>query len=888
MIYRIEVNRESDKLPIYRNQFSQDNDIWIVGDLRTKMYLQELSLERHNYFLTESHQRASDFWLYLFKRFASDYIIVEPQFLKVWLEENLIDHEPLDSLLRKQSSEFYIQMIKALGPLVWSDHGEADMSLYFSNNPQSASRWQHWYSIALKLSQVLLNQKKWIITDWLPHLVLNLLELNSISLRTQKIFVDLGPDLKLVEAQLFNRLSHNHEVYIIEPKFELKDMQALYFTQSYRHLDHGIKIELSKESSQASQAKTKVSCLVHSTELGQFKDMFEKTRQMIKSGYEPKDIVWLIPKIEKALPIIMSLSQDYDINIILPMKIKVTSFPIVMNWLQRLKAKSGQFNLGTIEVVPSFSMFSIEQKRIWLRKANLIEEIPDSIRSIIEQQRVTAAQLRMSDFIELIFREWPSEKENKTLIKILNAFMCKVEPSSLISYSGWLRVLESILPFIESNYTDIPSGGIKIFSISEWSLSSSKVLVVGSLIQDYFKNSEPIFIQPHDIEVLNRDFGYQLNHPHFDIGVLDLHWILQSSQDDVILNGFHLDIKGTNQALHPFILNRLNSSEIVSPIHLYKDVNTKDIENSFKVIDQQKFYELGITRFETFAKCSFKFHLESTMKMENISELDFDIDVKSEGSLNHKIMELMLKNWDKDLLRPQFKTRLISEAVNESRTIFRNGLEVLVRQDMELFYDNFYRAEVQFRTMFPNAKVVALEFPVEAILDLRSKTFLDLPPDHFEYIKFKGVVDRIDQVGDYFVIVDYKRSIKSEYSLSSWTKFHFYQLYFYGKAFSLWQNLQPRPLKWAGAEILSYGNFDRGGGFLLSEITPDYRERPRPSKDVLTLSDLEEVLIPSINSMVEVGQKMIQNRVSLIVPQPVRGICDYCSWRSLCRAPHLQ
>jgi hypothetical protein len=544
--------------------------------------------------------------------------------------------------------------------------------------------------------------------------------------------------------------------------------------------------------------------------------------------------------------------------------------------------------LSTIEVSPSFSHVPLEQKRKWLRKVSVIEEVPSVFSKVIQETELTNKVFSAYDFVDQIFHEWDNSNDNQILIKVLNTFLSKAEVNTLLTYKNWLRVLEAILPFIEITQDEEEKNqvGIRVLAISEWSLVLPKVIMIGSLVENYFKSGDPVFVQAQDIEAINCDFGYQLNHPHYDIKELDLSWILQSSIEKVYLNGFHLDLKASNHALHPFLINRLESDQLVIP-------QRHDIHNPFEnladsiTITRSEPYRMGVTRFETFAKCSFKFHMENTIKFESINEIDFDLDIKSEGSLNHKIMELMLKNWHCNLSSENVRKELIDRAILESKTTFRNGLELVARQDAEQFYLDFYRYECEFREKHPSVKVLDLELPVECFLDLKEKAFVSQRPHHDQYIFLKGFVDRVDQIGEYFVIVDYKRSIKPDYNFSNWVKYHFYQLYFYGMALSVSCNPRYQSLKWGGAEILSYSDFERKGGFLLSEVIPKYRDNVRSNKDLMTTATIENSLCAVLSSMVEIGLNLLSNNVTLNVEEPFRNLCDYCSWRTICRAPHL-
>lgn len=887
MLMKIQVSQEQQKIPIYLQHFDQDKDLWLVGDLRTKLYLQNQMLQKKGYFLNDAHLRARDFWLSLFKRLYPDILIVSPNFLVTWIHEHLIQDEPPESLLRKQSPDFFVEMMKFLGPLTLSSHAESDLQNYFQNNQKSAMRWQHWYTIVTKLSQFILFEKKWALLDWLPHLLLNKIESNldtsSIQIGKEKIIVDLGFDLKPVEALILKALSRDISIIVIEPILKSHASSLSYLTQAYRFLDSAT----IHSSADLKQVSAKVETQIFATESAQIKSMFDQSKTLIEKGMQPDQILWLFPRVEKVMPLLDSLSKETHVPLDIEKKVKVISHPDVERWLQTLSIMAGYLNLSALEIVPEFSYLSLEKKRSLFRKVDIIEELPKSIQEKLQSLRCHDCKMLSVNFVEMIFKKWPNPTSNSLLIKILSKFLDSVDRNTMLTFGGWYRILRSLMPFIEVPVSETSSNAIRVMNISEWSLIPSQVVMVGSLVQDYFKNQESIFVYAQDVEALNRDFGYQLEHPRFDSRELDLEWIVQSGVSQIYLMGFHLDAKSCSHALHPILLNRIQTEKI-KPAPYFPRIFQYSYELDQSVIMRDQPYQMGITRFETFAKCAFKYHLETTSKFESPHEQNvFDIDTRSEGNLNHKIMELMLKQWGPHLQESNIRKAIIDKAIRDSETILQAGLEEIILESAENFYDRFYQSEYQFRQLYPNVHILDLELPVKCFLDLKSKQFSSSKPDHNYYVELKGIIDRIDQIEDYFVIVDYKRSFKDEYSFTNWAKLHFYQLYFYGVALGFSLQERNQNLKWGGAEILCYKDFKRDKGFLVNEIIPQYRLIPRPKNNPISFGSLTQTLEPVLNSMVAVGDRLLTHAAQPFVLAEHQEICNYCAWRTLCRAPHL-
>jgi len=885
MLTKIQVKQEQQKNLIYLEHFNQDTDLWLVGDLRTKLYLQNQMLQKKGYFLNDSHLRAKDFWHNLYKRIGVDMPIVSSDFLASWIDEHLIQNEPPESLLRKQSPNFFVEMMRFFGPLIFSAHAEFHLQSYFDANEKSAVRWKHWYAIIVKLSQLILFEKKWVLSDWLPHLLLNKLESypqQSINLGKKKVFVDLGFELKPVEALILKAISRDISIIVIEPKLESSITSLCYLTQAYRFLDSANP----HPTPEFKKINSELEVQFFATESAQIKSMFDQSKTMIEQGIKPDKILWLFPQVEKVIPFLDNFSNETKIPLSIEKKVKITSHPDVQRWLQSLNILAGYFNLSTLEAVPEFSFLSLEKKRSLFRKIHVTEELPISIQEKLQSLKCPSVKIPSTDFAKIIFDKWPNPYNNSILIKILSKFLDSVDVKTQLSFQGWYKILRSLIPFIEVSLSEASSDAIRVLNVSEWSLIPAEVVMVASLVQDYFKKQESAFIQVQDVEALNRDFGYHLEHPRFDTRELDLEWILQSGASKIYLMGFHLDMKSDSQSLHPFLLNRIKTDSAKPAPNLARiQQYSQTIDQS--VVPRNQPYTMGITRFETFAKCAFKYHIEATGKFESPIEHDFDIDTRSEGNLNHKIMELMLKHWGSHLKEPHVRKEIIDKAIVDSGVTLRTGLEKLILQDAETFYDKFYQFEYQFRELYPNVKVLDLELPVECFLDLKLRQFSSAKPEHTHYVQLKGVIDRIDQIGDFFVIVDYKRSLKDDYNLTNWAKLHFYQLYFYGMAFGITRHESYQNLRWGGAEIFCYRDFKRDKGFLVTEIIPHYRLRPRPTRNPITVDSLSQVTEPILLSMLSVGDRLLTNIAQPYVLQDHQEMCKYCAWRTLCRAPHL-
>jgi RecB family exonuclease len=1022
MLYVIENNHEGDKLEFYKKDFDPKQDCWMTYNLQTKIVLKAQSsqnlnnlkvlensqvLEASQAFYEGSFFRIQDFWYQIFlttiKKTTSfqGYLeqtflgrtLVDESFLSHWIEEEIINHQESESLLRQQSPRFFVGMMALLGPLILHSQGQSHLEEFFRTHPDSSMQWEHWYRLTYKLSQVVLLEKKWFLPQWLPHLLLDYEEQGgSLFLpKKRKFFVDLGPRLKGVEAQLFKVLSRKVDIYVLEPLFANSFPHKEFLTQAYRILDsekrepkkRAVKerrgepqksrqevcqnTEENKDHTldiQNQNQNQQIRSYSYSTEFDQIEDFFDQTEKLIvEKGVLPQDIVWLFPDTERIEPVLWLLSSQRKVPLSLQRKKKLSADPQVLEWLQKLKLASGQLSWSCLEQAEVFKELSLVQRQSLFRKISHSKEMESSYLEELKNLRVSKVPLSYSAFLEHIQSLWIYEDKQSCFDIIIKKFHNRIPSEGVLSYSRWLDLLETTVSSLDIPLEELSLKGIQVLNLSQWNLVSSPYIFLGSLVQDFLKKQESFHVSLEDLETLNRDYGYHLESSSLNEVDADLHWILQSKFKQLQLSGFHLSLEANNHALHPLLLTqwkaepapRFNKKEktwegkILEKNKLEEKnseeriLENKNIENKIqsktslkeeiqkeiqkeiqeeirekrnlkeKILNEEKLeilkletsqkekeifgkkifdqgpLELGVTQFEAFSKCGFRFYLEKIMGLESPNEVDFSLDLKTQGRLNHKVMELILKHWNSDLQDPLRKKMLLSQAIKESQSLLQESLSALFWQDLSEFYDHFYEAEKKFRLKYPKVKVLGVEIPVSIYLDLKQKAFVPNKPSHHDFIFFKGVVDRIDCVDSYFIIVDYKRSTKASFSVSSWVSQVFYQLYVYGQAI---QQNPPNFLKgyrWAGAEILDYTFFERTEGFLIQEIIPCYRDKPRPVRKPWVLEDIPKKLEDVKQAIIEDGLFLLKNseRFSFNKAESIKNLCEFCSWRTLCRAPHL-
>lgn len=901
MLKRIHVNFEEQKRQIYQSEFDQKQDLWIVGDLRTKLHMQEVEVAQNGFFLSDSILRVRDFWEQIFKRQGFDHQIVSHAYLTTWLDEVLIQNEPEESLLKKQSANFYVELMSLLSPLFFDPDGPSRLSQYFAQHPEGALRWQDWSEITFRLFQVVTNQKKILLQEWLPGFLIHHPSNEGLHLGYRNIFVDIGPDLKQTEAQLFKHLSQNTNVNILEPKLEEEESRYRFLFAPYEVF--GV-VEPEKAKPCAKVASSKIQARIFSTELAELKFIVGETRRLIDAGAKPQEITWFFADVEKVWPALEVLAQVEGIQLDRPSRLKVKSKSELQKWVGRLKVMAGSLDLSDLEPLSELDFLDVDQKRAYLKNITEIEELLPSIKKVILSLRATSQPMSADDFAKIAYQKWPVDFIDHDCVKCIEKFLSSVHLEEVLPFTAWLKLLLDAISKLEFEVGEFSYQGVRVLNYSEWSLSEVKYGFVASMIEGRLSKKEPTLIRASEFDRLGWDFGYFLDHPAQSVKEADLKWILQNTPENLYLTTFQSDLSASVQSAHFYFLSYLDK-KVESPV---STVTVWDWGNFYRASsDPIKIHEehsveayqpikplfdkipvIGVTTFESFAKCPFKFAAQKRLMLKDLPDQDLDLDLRSEGSLYHKLMELALSKWDQIAKNPNFSQGLVSEAFKDAKIEQDSALYQVQIQKALVFLNQFIQFEEQYRASYPEVKVFGVEKPILIYLHPESGVMqLQVPDIQDGWIGLKGIIDRIDIVGNTYFLVDYKRNFRPDYDFKNWGSSCFFQLALYGWALELGALPELKSLRWGGAEIISYSKMRRGGGFLLSETYTPYAAAPRPVKTPLTYETLREQLDILKIQVCNHANQFIAGEYAPNVPAPLQRQCEYCHWRQLCRAPHL-
>lgn len=887
MLQIIKISQEHQKAKYFEQDFDQYQDVWVVNDLRSKMYLQQKILKKDSFFQTESILRVHDFWQQLFLATSSDVKIVSPLFIETWIQEEIISNQEQDSLLYRQSPQFILSLINLLSPIFFDPNGPSQLVSFFNQDPAAQARWQDLAQLGQVLFDIIVNNKKWLLSEWLPNYFLQ----NSHtqwdqSINRRKIYFDLGVDLKTSESQFISKLGQCFDIIVFEPIFEFSNKQIEFIKAPYQNFSD---FTLIKNLNLANESKN-IEVHNFSTELTQLKAAVAATQKLINQGVLPKEIVWVMPDINAALPVLELVAEQEGLIFNRPQKIKIKNYLVINQWISRLSLEIGQFEISNLELLSDFSLIKQTDKVSQFKNIHFQSEISEEISQKLGGTKINLeTRLLAKDFVELIYNFWIDKEQNQLFWKIIDAFFKEIEESQLFKFSAWFSLLKAIVSKIEILENEGHDEGIFLLNLNEFNLYSAKYIFILSLTERYLSGSEHVQIRSSEFDRLGWDYGYFLDHPNLNRKVADLQWILQSGIANLWLGSFHIDLKGGVTAYHikflematkyPAMINTNMPSQWDQSMKLLIN-NTKKFSDLGINENQKSIFKktIGVTSFNQYAICQFRGVADQIYHYKSKPDVDLDLDKRELGTLHHGLIEKILKNFQSIQDVESFTVNYLKE-----QKVSTNEYPSFI-----IFSKRFIKFEAERRKQFPNIKIFQIEMPFQICINVEQGTIQsEIPKDHQNYLIVRGKIDRVDRVDGYYIVIDYKSYSSSDFKFSKWLDSKYYQLAIYGLALELNTDIVRDQLKWGGAEVINYSKMMRDGGFILPDCIGLYTDQAKPRKPILNQELLLDFKKQITQELCVLASQYLLGESSPNVIESKKSECLRCDWRMLCRAPHL-
>jgi CRISPR/Cas system-associated exonuclease Cas4 (RecB family) len=463
------------------------------------------------------------------------------------------------------------------------------------------------------------------------------------------------------------------------------------------------------------------------------------------------------------------------------------------------------------------------------------------------------------------FEEYPIEMELKSLFKFYNQ---AVQVTKIPFFGEPLKGLQ-IMGMLETRNLDFRN--VIILNVNE------DIIPSGGKLQGYI---------PFDIR---KEFGLPTFSEKQAVAAYHFYRLLQRPDRIFLLynteagnlsggdkSRFILQIQNELKKYNPKI--EIEERVLTAPSYEQEQINPILVPKSDAIIDVlMKKAEKGFspTALNKYRKCSLQFYFSEIASIRELEEITETIDAQTLGTSIHKVLENLFSEilpgniLTQELIKGMLPR--VSDLLFHSFTTYfpqgdlHTGKSLLLSEVSKRLIERFLSNEInRVRDLEEQNAIVRIfgtEYAIRFPLKLKDNTEVYL----------HGLVDRIDQIGNNYLIIDYKTGSvnKTDLRFSDWddlateTKLDkCFQLLFYCFVFAKQNNLK----NGVEAAIISFRQLNSGYIFL---ETPDGKE--------LTESSLQkfEALISELLEEIFDKEKPFQQTAD-------SSICEKCPYLPIC------
>ncbi len=888
------------------SQYNPQQQTWLVSDLRTKFELQQQLLSERGHYVDEAILRASDLWRLLLRRAEPQMREVSESFVRSLLKAFLNQHADVLGV-GASSEESVFAYMNLLSSIHLHPEGEARLSEWFEEHPDSAQRWQEWYLRSRLAMKVMTQQHRLVSSKWIPAYLQKFSNLEKFWQQT--LIVDLGSEISRVEGELLRALSRHVDVIILEPVPEWKkDFQ--YLLRPYEDL-RAQSQEIKKLPAVASPALN-IQVLRFSGMLAEVKEAVSRVRLWLEEGRTPESISVIAPEIEAYWPVLQSFLEKEGLPFQKEITGKLQGLPGMVRWLATLRSKSGQFSVTDLEI--SFFDSENAQNMRYEEFKSLFKTLYGSedfsrnawIQKAYHQQINVDQFLRRDEFVTACMREWP-EDDTEAVQTVLRELLKNAVESTSLLWKDWLSYLENIVASKEYSIAKASRNGIMVTKLMSAHSAQSQSRIFLGLSEEGLKKKLKVKLMSDDYSRLAQDLGFYLENPDQSDLEFELKLLRDSGQrEDLFFFGscdfagallspssFWIEMKSAVNEMKE--LEKLQEpgatrwdeiQESALPVRerIQQDLGLKEIP----ALQLNKWPRLSASAIESYLKCPFIFAAQRYFRLLDLPDIDLDVDHRTRGQLAHALFErLTVEPVRYDWREEELNEILETARVEKNLAFADERLWLPFRRKHVHMARRFLEKEKVWRAEFPQTKTIGREARFEFYLNFETGEIsrgLDPSVPAQKVFKFSGQIDRIDQNDQgQLALIDYKSSAASAYSVGTWISDHHIQLLMY-----MWA-IEQEMVQDVKGEVLGVfyyiiKNFARKG-FQLDEqagsLFPAFKRKTKGHDQVTKEKYLEEFFALLMSSLKKIAAGEIQPKPSHL------DDCKTCEWRRLCRAPHL-
>ncbi len=875
------------------------NGTWIVSDLQSKWHLQKEFIRARGVLEQTAVLRAQELWQRMCFQVAPQ---LQP--LTMELAQTLfwdwIQEKDLPWARSPQAVSVVLNQMQMWMSIFSDPNYEDIMSQWFTDNQEAYVKWGHWFELSSEIWRRC-QESDYVMTAWLPAVLLSQ-DLSKLHWRRRLTF-DLGAQISQVEGQLIKELSRHMDVRVLYPEVPWLGLMKNTLRPYEPLLTETTRIDESWQP----QVEEHIAFGRFSTQLAEVKDAVAQAREWLDSGVDPQNIALVAPDIEEYWPALRLYLREEGIPVAKASVAKIGGFLETAQWMASLRTHMARVSSNDLEVTLfatreqprlSFDDFKVLFSRVY--DAGDLQRAVHLFQSDKAPQR--SQPLTAREFLGWALKFWDAQAPQGRLEQILQTIGKEVPFALTLKPPQWLSYCEGILARREVTLERTDEKGIWCVSLtsSDWLPVTHAIFL--NLNEGALRQVVNSPVSSGEAQKIFTDTGFAVGTTDRQEMEFEFLWFLQKKWTALRLYFSSTDFQGS--VLTPsklWLWSAFNSDQLKKeaqaprstrwdelqakpvaeliearglPLERAQALQTalaRDVDVSVNSWGPSVPKRLSASALESYFRCPFMYASQRQLKLSDDPALDLDLDRRTRGKLLHALVETL----GAEPFRPEWSDEELIDLIEATRAkeeivLGEERLWPAIRGQHLRLCRQFLEFETDWRRRFPNVKTIARE--------------LDFETD-WDGVKMTGRIDRVDVDTDgRYGLVDYKASAGNVRNYSAWVKNHDLQLGLYSILLEEGRTSLPAQLV-VSANYYVIKDKERRKGF---------HQKPEGSQ-FYSDSDKHRNLIGEIEKMglfealrQDIGRAVVGISEGRLNPNPEDlKTCDGCSWRTLCRAPHL-
>jgi RecB family exonuclease len=707
------------------------------------------------------------------------------------------------------------------------------------------------------------------------------------------LIFDLGSQISQVEADLIRAIARDIDVWVLAPTPEWKNEFA-YLLKPYDFLEAQADQKRKVPETALSPSKDPSNALRFSGVLGETKKAVESVREWLEQGVAAENIALIAPDMEKYWPLLQPLLLAEGIPSNKDLMSRLQILPSVSQWLSQLRLGAQDVKYSDLESAlyvtddPSglrfeefYSLFAELMGSEDLRRHALIEKSFQSQFSLNDE-------ISRDEWLGFSARCWKSKASLEPIEICFREILTNTDAGMKMRVSSWIHLLEQIVAKKEIRIKKGDRSGIQLANLSAGDSISITHRIFLGLTESMLKTTASPMLTPKEVMMISNELGFALEHPEVSSLEFDLAWLSENQNVNSLYFYPQTGFSGGAETPTALWLKKSdeNSQKLSHPVRLRWDSILELEKMEIETAEDDRLtlktpVPLSPSSIESYRKCAFTFASQKLFRLQDLPVMDFDVDRRTRGSLAHALLEQLGAEprkfeWSQAELETMIDGLREKAGLGKMDEFIWRGLKdrhVKLAQRFNLF-------EKEWKNKFPQTRILAREKDFEFFWDSEKKNLAKEGQ-----WKIRGRIDRIDEdQQSRLVLIDYKLSPGDYKNHSKWLEKNQLQLALYMLALEedVIAGLETKEV--IGAFYYVLKNMDRNRGLKVDQAAGTLFDLDKKANRISEEKKAE--LLQAVKGIIQdVIGKIQEGRFNPAPLEPEK--CGECSWKNLCRAPHL-